>query len=293
MAQKSAARPPNADRLPGAAVRSLLGGGLFLLFALFLLLGIRYGDQAVRRLGLDPPVTPLPILMYHHVTTDPAEAVNDMIVTVDRLREDFQYLRDQGYTTVLPRDLLDPDTLPDKPVLLTFDDGYNSNYFYLFPLLKEFGFRAVVSPIVCMPDGADTEYGYCTWDQLREMAASGLVEIGSHTYALHNLDTHGNYVPGGPNGVQRRAGETDGEFQSRVLDDIQKSYDRMTEELGTPPVCFAYPFGAAEPDAEALIDALFPVSLTTWPVTADLSDGTARLPRWTVSMDTPLSRYVK
>jgi len=270
----------------------LAGAALFALFAAGILLGLRYGHSAIRRLGLDPPADPLPILMYHHVAED-GEECGDMAVTVSRLREDFQYLAGQGYTPVLPRDLLEPDSLPDKPVLLAFDDGYTSSYARLFPLLQAFGFHAVVCPIVGMPDGMDREDGYCTWEMLREMTASGLVEIGSHTYALHNLDNHGNYVPGGPNGVQRRAGETDEAFQERVLDDIQRSFDRLTEELGTPPTCFAYPFGVTDPDADALVDALFPVSLTTWPETADLSDGTRRLPRWTVTMDAPPSRYVR
>ena len=277
--------------------RPAWGLALFLLFALCLLLGVRYGDRAIHRLGLDPPLRPLPILMYHHVTENPEEAVGDMTVTADRLREDLQTLLDRGYTTVLPRDLLAAETeqsaLPDKPVLLTFDDGYTSSYTLLFPILREYGCKAVISPIVGMPDGLDWEDGYCTWDMLREMAASGLVEIGSHTWNLHNPEDHGQYVPGGPNGVQRRDGETDKAFRERVLDDIRRSYDRIAQETGTAPVCFAYPFGAVEPDAAALIDGLFPVSLTTWPETADLADGTVRMPRWTISMDAPASRYLK
>ncbi|MBQ9346818.1 MAG: polysaccharide deacetylase family protein [Oscillibacter sp.] len=282
----------NRDPMGHTKRRPLAGAALFVLFTAFLLLGLRYGHTVIRRLGLDPPLDPLPILMYHHVAED-GDVCNEMSVTVSRLREDFQYLADRGYTPVLPRGLLDPDTLPDKPVLLTFDDGYTSNYIYLFPLLREFGFHAVISPIVGMPDGLDREDGYCTWEMLREMSASGLVEIGSHTWSCHNLDNHGMTYPNGANGIQRQAGETDGEFQARVLDDIQKSYDRIWQEIGAPPTCFAYPFGAVDPDADALIDALFPVSLITWPDTADLADGTRRMPRWTVTMDAPPSRYVR
>ena len=272
--------------------RPWAGAALFAAFALFLLAGLRYGHGAIRRWNLEPPWVPLPILMYHHVAED-GEDCNEMTVTVGKLREDFQYLLDRGYTPVLTRDLAESTTLPEKPVLLTFDDGYTSNYLLLYPLLREFGLHAVICPIVGMPDGLDREDGYCTWDMLREMSASGLVEVGSHTWSCHNLDNHGMTYPDGADGVQRRDGETDGEFQARALDDIQKSYDRLAEELGTPPVCFAYPFGATDPDADALIDALFPVSLITWPDTADLSDGTRRMPRWTVTMDAPPSRYVR
>ena len=271
--------------------RPLLGLALFALFAAGLLFGIRYGDRVIRKLNLDPPTDPLPVLMYHQVVPDGA-ACNEMTVTVSKLRQDFQYLNDNGWTTVLPRELLDRPSLPEKIALVTFDDGYRSNYELLYPLLQEYHVKALISPIVCLTDMADEDF--CTWEMYREMVSSGLVEVGSHTYALHNLENNGmDYPPGQPNGVQRREGETDEEFQSRVLDDIQKSYDRIAEETGVSPTCFAYPFGAAEPDAQALIDELFPVSLITWPDTADLADGLVRLPRWTVSMDVPLSRRLK
>ena len=268
-----------------ASPRPLVGLAIFAIFALCLLFGVFYGDKVVWKFKLDPYRDPMPILMYHHMLPDGSDC-NDMTVTPSKLRQDFDYIRKQGYTPVLPRELLDPDSLPDKPILITFDDGYTSNYNLLYPILQEYNFKALISPIVCMPDLLATEF--CSWDMYREMIASGLVEIGSHTYRLHNLDVNGSYKPGEPNGIQRLDGETDAEFQERVLDDIQKSYDRLTEELGVAPTCFAYPFGAREPDADALIDSLFPVSLLTWSDTADLYNGTARMPRWTVTMWEPV-----
>ena len=270
--------------------RPIAGLGLFLLFAAGLLLGIRYGERVVQRFHLDAPVCPLPVLMYHNVVSDGKET-NSMTVTVSKLREDFAYLRDHGYTAILPRDLLSGEALPEKPVLLTFDDGYVSNYMLLYPLLQEYGMKAVISPIVYMTDL--WEDGFCLWPMYREMAASGLVEVGSHTYNLHNPDSGMDYVTGGANGVQRRNGESDAAFRERVLEDIQRSYDRIAAELGTEPVCFAYPFGVTEPDAQTLIDELFPVSLVTRPGTADLYEGTVRLPRWTVTMEEPLSNFLR
>ena len=65
------------------------------------------------------------------------------------------------------------------------------------------------------------------------MTASGLVEIGSHSYRLHNLGGNGgNFESGGANGVERRPNESDADFQTRVLDDIQLSHDRIAGELG-------------------------------------------------------------
>ena len=273
--------------------KPLFGMGLFVLFALVLLLGIRHGKGAVRRFGLEPRIQqPLSILMYHKVVPD-GEPCNDMRVTVSKLREDFQYLRDLGCTPVLPRDLLSGEPLPRRPVMLTFDDGYADNYTLLFPLLQEFQYKALICPIVTCTDNPWAS-DFCRWDAYREMDASGLVEIGSHTYALHNLENGGAvYDDGTPNGIQRLEGETDAAFRVRVLEDLQKSYDRLTEELGHAPLCFAYPYGAKEPDAQSLIDELFPVSLLTWPDTADLANGTIRMPRWTVNMYTPLSYFIR
>lgn len=228
----------------------------------------------------------LPVLMYHHVVEDSQEC-NDMTVTVSRLREDLQWLRDNGYTTVLPRELAAGDPLPDKPILLTFDDGYRSNYDLAFPIFQEFEAKMVISVMVYMPDNAASDF--ITWPMCREMIDSGLIEIGSHTYFLHNLgDRGGVFDPEGVNGIQRLPGESDGDFQARVLDDIQKSYDLISEKLEQPPTFFAYPFGLKEPDADELVRELFPVTAVTLPRTADLSDGLYDLPRYTVTMNKSL-----
>ena len=126
------------------------------------------------------------------------------------------------------------------------------------------------------------------------MADSGLVEIGSHTYRLHNLgDLGGSFIPNGVNGIQRHPKESDAEFRARVLDDIQKSHDRIEEELGVELTCFAYPFGITEPQAQALLHSLFPVTLKTNTATANLDKGLHDLPRYTVTMNTKLSSILK
>ena len=233
----------------------------------------------------------MPVLMYHHVVPD-GEKCNDMTVTPAKLRRDFQLILDKGYTPVLPREIISGEPLPEKPILITFDDGYTSNYTLLFPILQEVQMKAVISIITCMPDLPASNF--CTWAMHREMHASGLVEIASHTYQLHNLDERdGSFTPGGVNGIQRKPDESDEDFASRVLDDLGLSYHRIMEELNCRPTCFAYPYGMAEPDAEALIDELFPVTLMTKAGTADLSKGLHDLPRWTVTMNTDLSRILE
>lgn len=233
-----------------------------------------------------PVREPLPVLMYHHMVPE-GQDCNAMTITPGKFRADLDIILAKGYTPVLPGELAEGAPLPEKPILITFDDGYRSNYDLVYPILREYGVKACISIIVLMPD-LPTD-NFCTWEQLREMTDSGLVEVGSHSYRLHNLgEDKGNYEKDGTNGVERRPGESDGDFQARVLDDIQKSHDRIAAELGSV-TCFAYPFGCSDPDAKALVDALFPVSLMTVPQCADLAKGLHDLPRYAVHMETNLA----
>lgn len=229
----------------------------------------------------------LPVLMYHHVVHDGQEC-NEMTVTEGRLEQDLLWLAENGYQTVLPRELAAGEPLPEKPVLLTFDDGYRSNYDLAYPLLQKYRAKAVIAVMALMQDYPGENF--LTWDMCREMTASGLVEIGSHGYAVHNLDERmGNFVPGRANGVQRRSGESDSDFHCRVLDDLRRGFDRIAQETGVPPAYFAYPFGRTDPDADAFLEDLFPVTAVTGPGkhAANLSKGLHQLPRYTVTMERP------
>jgi len=235
----------------------------------------------------------LPVLMYHHVVYDWQEC-NEMTVTTGRLEEDLQWLAENGYHTVLPRELAAGLPLPEKPVLITFDDGYRSNYDLAYPLLKKYRAKASIAVMAYMQDNQAPNF--LSWDMCREMAASGLVEIGSHGYIIHNLDTRmGNFVAGQANGVQRKEGESDIDFQCRVLEDLRCSYERIAAELGQPPTYFAYPFGVTDPDADAFLNGLFPVTVVTGPGkhAADLSHGLHGLPRFTVTMKAAPKKFLK
>lgn len=238
------------------------------------------------------PKQPMPILMYHHIVPDGEECVG-MTVTVSRFREDMQWLMDQGYTFVLPRELAAGEQLPEKPVMVTFDDGYSSNYHVLFPILQEMNVKIALALVVSMPDVREAD-SFLSWDMCQEMSDSGLVEFGSHTYDLHNFDGRGGaFTPDGVNGIQRREGESREDYEARVRGDLQAGVDAIERELGTEVCYFAYPYGVTDPWATDFVHALFSVTVTSRPAVADLDNGLYEMDRLTVSMDESVPDLLK
>lgn len=231
----------------------------------------------------------MPILMYHDLN-DGTQPCNSMTVTAARMESNLKWLSDNGYTTVLPRELAAGVPLPDKPVMITFDDGYRSNYDILFPLLKKYDMKAAISVVVSAVDNGST--CVLTWDMCREMTDSGLVEIDSHTYDLHNPDTYGVYKNKGYNGIQRHRWEGLRSYKARVIDDIIKSYDRIKQETGQPPSMLAYPYGISDKVALLYVHHYFPVTVVTASKTADLSHGLHELTRFSVNMDNTLDSVI-
>ncbi len=239
------------------------------------------------------PEHALPVLMYHSVVPDgqPAGEQDDLAVTESRFREDMRWLADHGYSFVLPRELAAGE-IPEKPVMVTFDDGYRDNYEILFPILQELDVKAAVALIVSRVDGGDD--AYLSWDMCREMSDSGLVEFGSHSYALHNLDERGGvYVKGTRNGLQRLEGETSNEYADRVWGDLYKSIHTTQDQLGAEVRYFSYPFGVQEMWSDGFIQSHFDVTVTTEHGVADLDAGYISMKRLAVAMDGPVSAYLK
>lgn len=125
----------------------------------------------------------VPTLMYHAVSDD-CWGISSLFVSPSRLEEQLQYLTENGYTPIFFEDLAKVDQI-EKPVLLTFDDGYADNYTELFPLLKKYQVKATVFMIM----GSVGAEHYLTKAQIKEMDASGLVSFQSHTVSHEFLST--------------------------------------------------------------------------------------------------------
>lgn len=136
----------------------------------------------------------VPILLYHCIEENYSDDISHLAITKEDFREHMQALKDSGYTPISFKeysDFIEYNTpLPAKPIIITFDDGYLSNYQYAYPILKEFGFKATFFIVVSTVGKTDEiAYPHFNWEQASEMEQSGLIEIGSHTYYHKDLRT--------------------------------------------------------------------------------------------------------
>jgi peptidoglycan/xylan/chitin deacetylase (PgdA/CDA1 family) len=118
--------------------------------------------------------------MYHYISVPPQDADvyrQDLSITPDRFRQQMKWLSDHGYEPITLDHLMyalniGNPSLPDKPVILTFDDGYVDNYENAFPVLQEFGFTGT---FFILTDVTDREQpGYMSWEMLEEMSQAGM-----------------------------------------------------------------------------------------------------------------------
>ena len=170
----------------------------------------------------------VPILMYHHIGDLPPDADalrKSLTVSQERFNEQMKFLAEQGYTTIHIAELLNHlqtgAPLPEKPIVLTFDDGYDDNYTNVFPTLKDFGFKGTFFII-----GAPTDYGspgYMRWEQILELYENGM-EIGAHSLThRYNL----------------------GQFRPSIQDsEIKKGHQLMADHLPNWMPLFSYPSGS-------------------------------------------------
>jgi biofilm PGA synthesis lipoprotein PgaB len=203
------------------------------------------------------PVTAaeLTVLNYHDVVPNPgkdAYAVSRSVFVAQ-----MDYLAANGYQVIgmegLVKIVRGEQTMPDKAVMLTFDDGLISYYEFVVPLLKIYGYPSVAGVVTSWLDGKDQPKEYqgrlMSWSQLREVSKSPLVEVVSHTHDLHRG------IPSNPQGNVAAASvtrqylpffkryETEPEFQQRVAIDLKNSVTRIKQELGYAPRGIVWPYG--------------------------------------------------
>ncbi|EGS2004056.1 poly-beta-1,6-N-acetyl-D-glucosamine N-deacetylase PgaB [Enterobacter cloacae] len=205
------------------------------------------------------------VLAYHDVEDDAADQ-RYLSVRTSALNEQISWLLHNGYHVISVQDILDAHdgkkTLPPKAVLLSFDDGYSSFYTRVWPLLQAWNVPALWAPVgswVDTPENQKVNFGglmtprdrFATWDMVRELSRSPLIEIGSHTWASHYgipANPQGSREPAIANRFYDKATgryETDRQFNQRIGDDVRKVTEKITQVTGKAPRAWVWPYGAA------------------------------------------------
>jgi peptidoglycan/xylan/chitin deacetylase (PgdA/CDA1 family) len=191
----------------------------------------------------------LPVLMYHHFVTD--EATLSTEVTEERFREQMSILHEAGYTSVTLQELLNyvngDGDLPEKPVLITFDDGYTSNLDIAAPILEEYGFCATIF-VIGINEG-ELYYAHSgepiwmdrfAFEEASDWVEKGVLDIQSHTFDMHQLASYGY---SGRDGMLAMDGESEADYYAAILEDLDTFAQRRGDRVATDLIALSYPFG--------------------------------------------------
>ncbi len=202
----------------------------------------------------------VPVLMYHHLDN---AATNDAVMTPERFEEHIAALTEAGYSAISLDQLLDYVDrgleMPENPVLITFDDGYSSNYELAYPILEKYNMKAVIN-IIGVTAGKDTykDTGvaiipHFTYEEAREMVESGVIEIQSHGFDMHNTEALDEDYR---QGVYKKAGETDEEYIEAFCSDFKRAEKEIFENTGSRVISYAYPNGFYTTLSEVLLSRM-------------------------------------
>jgi Predicted xylanase/chitin deacetylase len=181
------------------------------------------------------------------------------VITPYEFESDLKYLSSNNYTAITMNQLVDyacyGKSIPEKPIILSFDDGYLDNYRYVYPLLKKYRMKVVLSIIgkntddfTRVPDD-NLAYSHVTWPQLSEMIDSGYIEVQNHTYNLHSNKN-------GRIGCRQMSGESDAHYEQVLSEDLLKCQDEIKSMTGVTPNTFTYPYGEISRNTDSILKKL-------------------------------------
>ena len=208
------------------------------------------------------PRAEVTVLSYHEIA-DEADALSPSYsVTPTNFLRQMDWLRNHGYRFVSLDDVLASREgrrpLPEKAVLVTFDDAYRSIHLHAWPVLRMFGIPAVVNVVGSWLEAKDTidfdgrprpRAAVIDWKALREMVDSGLVEVGSHSWDLHRGivgNPQGNLQPAGTTRrwlADEKQYESEVTYRRRVQADLERNSDLIRRRVGRAPRVIAWPYG--------------------------------------------------
>ena len=200
----------------------------------------------------------LPVLMYHHFEETSKEGT---VVSSARFREQVAAMHAAGFHAVSVPQVIayveNGTPLPEKPVLITMDDGYTSNLTIAAPVLEEYGMCATVF-VIGINEGEDAyvHSGEPFWQErfAYEEAApwteKGVIDAQSHTYDMHQLESYGY---SGRDGVLQKDGESQADYRRALLEDAEACRQRRQGKVAGDLNALAYPFGYYSPEADEIM----------------------------------------
>lgn len=232
--------------------------------------------------------TTLTVIGYHEVTDDKDALIPQYSVTTAHFEEQVRYLQKNGFHFISVDQLLKAHqgkiSLPEKPVLLTVDDGYENFYQNVYPFVKANKVPVVLAVVGSwlepkpnqMVNFGDEEIArnkILTWAQLKEMSQSGYVEIASHSYNLHRGiigNPQGNSEPAATTrfyNAKTKTYEGDGAYAKRIYDDLKKNNDLIKAHGIPSPRVMVWPYGRYNLETVRIAKQL------GMPITVSLDDG--------------------
>ena len=193
----------------------------------------------------------VPVLTWHQLTE---EVSGSATISPEAFRKQIQALSEAGYNAISLEQLRDyvynGTPLPEKPIVLTFDDGYLSNYADAFPVLKEYNMKATIFAIgvsIGKDTYKDTDHAMTPHfgaAEMQEMVDSGLISIQSHTSDMHQWPPFEDGNDRVRETLAQLPGESDADYEAAVRADIQQSQQAIEPITGEKVNALSYPEGA-------------------------------------------------
>lgn len=235
------------------------------------------------------------IFSYHEIAEKSETLDSTYAVSAANFEAQMKWLIDEGYHFIKIDDIINArkhnTPLPSNAVLITFDDGYQSVYTNAFPIMKKYQIPTVIALVGSWLQATDKvdfdghlidRNKFLSQNEIKEMVASGLVEVGSHSYSLHRGvlgNSQGNMEPAATTRQwlpDKAAYEDDKSYQQRIYEDLKTNNDFLKKYTGQKPRVMVWPYGEYNTEVRKIAESL------NMPIGFTLDDGsnTTITPLW-------------
>jgi len=171
----------------------------------------------------------IPIILYHNLNPT---VPGSMTITPQKFQANLKLLKDNGFTFITLKEAVEylqgkRMTLPPKPVVLTADDGWESVYTYMYPIIKKLNIPVT---LFIYPESISSGNHFLSWNQLKELKDTGLFDIQGHTYSHPNFKI-----------AKRKLSPV--AYEQFVWKELSTSKEMLEDKLGIKVTLLAWPFG--------------------------------------------------